>query len=125
LRIDKATEQAVFDLFQSKAESRIYLYLLRRDGARSKDIVRGTRLHPSTVRELLARMHTQRLIYREKLKNDHIGKNPYQYRAATPLVLLKRYTRDLEIKLNKIANLTTKQSDSFASVQINIKEADE
>lgn len=120
LRIDKATERAVHDLFQSKAESRIYLYLLRRNGARSTDIIRGTRLHPSTVRELLVRMHTQRLIYREKLKNDHIGKNPYIYRAAAPLTLLKRYAQDLETKLNKIANLT-KHTRSTTAVRIDIE----
>ena len=95
LRIDKSTERAVHDLFQSKAESKIYLFVLRRNGARSTDIIRGTHLHPSTVREFLVRMHTQRLIYREKLKNDHIGKNPYIYRAAQPLTLLKRYAQDL------------------------------
>ena len=121
LRIDKSTERAVHDLFQSKAESRIYLYLLRRGGARSADIIRGTRLHPSTVRELLVRMHTKRMIFREKFKNDHIGKNPYLYHAASPLKLLKRYTQDLEIKLNKIANLSKKQDDSTASVRIEIE----
>jgi predicted transcriptional regulator len=124
LRIDKSTERAVHDLFQSKAESKIYLYILRRNGARSIDITRGTQLHPSTVRELLVRMHTQRLIYREKLKNDHIGKNPYIYRAAAPLTLLKRYAKDLETKLNKIAHLTTKHSESTTSVHIEIEEVD-
>ena len=124
LRIDKSTERAVHDLFQSKAESRIYLYILRRNRAGSADIIRGTRLHPSTVRELLVRMHAHRLIYREKLKNDHIGKNPYLYRAVTPLTLLKRYTQDLEKKLNKIANLSNKQNDAITSVRIQIEEVD-
>ena len=124
LRIDKSTERAVHDLFQSKVESKIYLFLLRRNGARSTDIIRGTHLHPSTVREFLVRMHTQRLIYREKLKNDHIGKNPYIYRAAQPLTLLKRYAQDLETKLNKIARLTTKHTESTTSVRIEIEEVD-
>ena len=124
LRINKSTERALYDLFQSKAESRIYLYLLRRGGARSADIIRGTRLHPSTVRELLVRMHTQRMIYREKLKNDQIGKNPYFYHAVAPLTLLRRYTQDLEIKLNKIANLSKKQTNSTASVKIEIRRGD-
>ena len=124
LRIDKSTERAVHDLFQSKAESKIYLFVLRRNGARSTDIIRGTHLHPSTVRELLVRMHTQRCIYREKLKNNHIGKNPYIYRAAQPLTLLKRYAQDLETKLNKIARLTTKHTESTTSVRIKIEEVD-
>lgn len=124
LRIDKSTERAVHDLFQSKVESKIYLFLLRRNGARSTDIIRGTHLHPSTVREFLVRMHNQRLIYREKLKNDHIGKNPYIYRAAQPLTLLKRYAQDLETKLNKIARLTTKHTESTTSVRIEIEEVD-
>ena len=107
LRIDTMTANAVRELLKSEAESRIYLYILRENGAKSDDIIRGTKLHPSTVRELLSKMYTQRLIYREKLKNDNIGKNPYLYRAAPPRILLRRYVVEIEQKLNKIANLTT------------------
>ena len=88
--IDKNTERAVYELLKSRAESRIYIYLLRKNGARSEEIIKGTKLHPSTVRELLSKMHGQKLIYREKLKNDSIGKNPYLYRAVSPVKLLQK-----------------------------------
>ncbi len=123
LRIDKVTERAIHDLFRSRAESQIYLYLLRKNGARSTDIIRGTHLHPSTVRELLARMHSRRYIIREKQKNDHIGKNPYLYRAVAPLSILKRYAQELETRLNRIAALDNSDT-SNTTIRIHIREGD-
>jgi transcription initiation factor IIE alpha subunit len=55
--IDKNIETAVHELLDSRAESRIYIYLLRKNGAFSEEIIRGTKLHPSTVRELLSKMY--------------------------------------------------------------------
>ena len=88
---DKSIEKAVNDILKSRARSRIYIYLLRKNGARSEEIIKGTRLHPSTVRETLSKMHYQKLIFRKKIKNDSIGKNPYIYYAISPLELLKKY----------------------------------
>ena len=122
VRIGKSIERAVNDILKSKAESRIYLYLLRKDGSRSEDIIKGTKLHPSTVRELLSKMYAQKLISREKLKNDSIGKNPYLYRAVSPTKLLQKYAKDIEDRLNKIANLTGRKGGSTKYVKIEIYE---
>ena len=86
---DKSLEKAVSDILQSRARSRIYLYLLRKNGAKTEQIIKGTRLHPSTVRETLSKMYDQKLIYRKKIKNDSIGKNPYIYYSIPPVKLLK------------------------------------
>ncbi len=122
LRIDKSTERAVHEILKSRAKSRIYIYLLRKNGTVSEDIIKGTKLHPSTVRELLSKMYDQKLIYREKLKNDSIGKNPYLYRAASPIKLLQKYANDLEGKLNKLANLSKKKNGITKYVRIKIYE---
>ncbi len=122
LRVDKSTERAVHEILKSRAESRIYIYLLRKNGAVSEDIIKGTKLHPSTVRELLSKMYYQKLIYREKLKNDSIGKNPYLYRAASPIKLLQKYANDLEGRLNKLANLSKKKNGITKYVRIKIYE---
>lgn len=120
LRVDKSTERAVHEILKSRAESRIYIYLLRKNGAVSEDIIKGTKLHPSTVRELLSKMYYQKLIYREKLKNDSIGKNPYLYRAASPIKLLQKYANDMEGRLNKLANLSKKKNGITKYVRIKI-----
>ena len=120
--IDKSTEKAIRDLFRSRAESRIYIYLLRKDGAKSEDIIKGTKLHPSTVRELLSKMYDKKHIFREKLKNDSIGKNPYLYKAVPPVVLLQRYIIDVEQRLNRIANLSAKKEENNTVVKIKIVE---
>ena len=117
--IDKNIETAVHELLDSRAESRIYVYLLRKNGARSDDIIRGTKLHPSTVRELLSKMYTQKVIYRQKIKTESIGKNPYLYRAVSPIILLQRRVKIIESRLNMIANLTGKTNGN-KYVQITI-----
>jgi len=117
--IDKNIEAAVHELLDSRAESRIYVYLLRKNGARSDDIINGTKLHPSTVRELLSKMYTQKVIYRQKIKTETIGKNPYLYCAISPIVLLQRRVKIIESRLNKIANLTGKTNGN-KYVQITI-----
>ncbi len=117
-RIDKGTEHAIYDMFKSRAEARIYLFLLRKNGARSDQIVKGTHLHPSTVRELLVRMYQRRVISRKKLRNDSIGKNPYVYHVISPVVLLQKYARELEARLNKLANLSGGESKHVVKIKI-------
>jgi predicted transcriptional regulator len=117
--IDKNIEIAVHELLDSRAESRIYVYLLRKNGARSDDIINGTKLHPSTVRELLSKMYAQKVIYRQKIKTETIGKNPYLYGAVSPIILLQRRVKIIESRLNKIANLTGKTNGN-KTVQITI-----
>jgi predicted transcriptional regulator len=117
--IDKNIETAVHELLDSRAESRIYVYVLRKNGARSDDIINGTKLHPSTVRELLSKMYTQKVIYRQKIKTETIGKNPYLYGAVSPIILLQRRVKIIESRLNKIANLTGKTNGN-KYVQITI-----
>ncbi|KYK21449.1 TrmB family transcriptional regulator [Thermoplasmatales archaeon SM1-50] len=104
--IDRNIETAVHELLDSKAEARIYVYLLRKNGARSDEIIRGTKLHPSTVRELLSKMYENKIIFREKIKTESIGKNPYKYGAISPIILLQRRIKIIESRLNKIANLS-------------------
>ena len=117
--IDKNIETAVHELLDSRAESRIYIYLLRKNQARSNEIIRGTKLHPSTVRELLSKMYVNKIIFREKMKTDSIGKNPYLYHAVSPIILLQHRVKIIESRLNTIANLTGK-TNGTKYVQITI-----
>ena len=120
---DKSIEKAVNDILKSRARSRIYIYLLRKNGARSEEIIKGTRLHPSTVRETLSKMYELRLIYRKKLKNDSIGKNPFIYYPISPIELLKRHANEIEDRLNKLASLATRQKiKNYRPVRIKIQE---
>ena len=69
-------------------------------------------------------MYDQKLIYRKKIKNESIGKNPYMYYPISPIELLKRRAHILEDSLNKIANLTSgkEKPDDYKPVKINIYE---
>ncbi len=117
--IDKNIETSVHELLDSRAESRIYVYLLRKNRARSEEIIRGTKLHPSTVRELLSKMYDNKVIYREKIRTDRIGKNPYLYGAVSPLLLLQRRVKIIECRLNTVAKLAG-SSDGSKYVQIRL-----
>jgi len=119
----------MYEILDSRARSRIYLYLLRKNGAKSEQIIRGTRLHPSTVRETLSEMYAQGLIYRKKIKNGSIGKNPYMYYPISPVKLLKKYASEIEYRLNKLASLAlpSGQGGDTRAVRITIydEKADE
>lgn len=118
---EKGLEQAVQDILKSRSRSRIYVYLLKKKGARTEDIIKGTKLHPSTVRETLSIMYNQKLIIRKKIKNDSIGKNPYLYYPIPPIELLKRHTRELENRLNKLANLSLSKEEKKKYPPVKIK----
>jgi len=118
---DKNLEQIVHDILKSRARSRIYVYLLRKNGAKTDQIIKGTQLHPSTVRETLSKMYEQKLIIRKKLKNDSIGKNPFIYYPISPIKLLKRYTNEMEDKLNRLAKLTLTKEEAKNYRPIRIK----
>ena len=122
---NKNLEQIVNDILKSRARSRIYVYLLRKNGAKTEQIIKGTKLHPSTVRETLSKMHAQKLIYRKKIKNDHIGKNPYMYFPISPFELLKRHTSEIEERLNQLASLATSRikDGNFRPIKIKIDES--
>ena len=122
-KIDKNIENAVREILKSTARSRIYVYLLRKNGVKTEQIIKGTKLHPSTVRETLSKMHDQKLIFRKKIKNDSIGKNPYIYYPIPPVKLLKKYANEVEEKLNKIANLAFSKKTNYRPVRIRIKES--
>jgi predicted transcriptional regulator len=124
---DKKIESAINDILKSPSRARIYLFLLRNNGAKTEEIIKGSKLHPSTVRETLSKMNEQKIIYRKKEKNENIGKNPYIYYPIPPLDLLKKYTNEIEEKLTKIANLSNSKFKNikYKRVKINIFEKEE
>jgi predicted DNA-binding transcriptional regulator len=121
LKADKNIEKTIHDILKSRAISRIYLYLLRKNGAKTEEIIRGTKLHPSTVRETLSKMYSQKLIYRIKIKNESIGKNPFIYYPLPPIELIKRYSQEIENRLNKLANLTIQKKNNDDNLSVKIK----
>jgi hypothetical protein len=64
-------------------------------------------------------MYDNKIIFREKIKTDRIGKNPYLYGAVSPIQLLQRRVKIIESRLNTIANLTGKPNGN-KYVQITI-----
>jgi predicted transcriptional regulator len=122
---EKGLEQAVHDILKSRSRSKIYIFLLRKNGARTDQIIKGTKLHPSTVRETLSQMYDENLIYRKKIKNDSIGKNPYIYYPISPIELLKRHTGELEDRLNKLAlfSMAKENKKDYRPVRIKISES--
>ena len=123
---DKNIESAIKEILKSPSRARIYLYLLRNNGAKTEEIIKGSKLHPSTVRESLSKMNEQKIIFREKQKNDSIGKNPFIYYPISPLNLLKKYTTEIEDKLTKIANLSNSKNIEYNNkVKIKIFEKED
>jgi sugar-specific transcriptional regulator TrmB len=61
------------------------------------------------------------LIYRKKIKNENIGKNPYMYYPLPPIKLLNRYTQEIENRLNKLANLALSKEKHDDNLAVKIK----
>ncbi len=120
-RLDKNIEKAVHEILKSRARARVYVYLVGRNGAKSEQIIKGTKLHPSTVREILSEMHDKRLIYRKKIQKGSIGKNPYMYFAIPPAELLKRYRGEMEDRLNRLARLAFHANNEPYNGSVKIK----
>ncbi|MDH7517255.1 MAG: TrmB family transcriptional regulator [Candidatus Thermoplasmatota archaeon] len=120
-RLDKSLEKIVLEILKSRAKARIYVYLIGRNGAKSEQIIKGTKLHPSTVREMLSDMHYKKLIYRKKIQKDGIGKNPYMYFAIPPVELLKRYRNEMEDRLNRLARLAFSANNETYNGSVKIK----
>jgi len=121
VRLDKNIEKVVHEILKSRARARIYVYLIGRDGAKSEHIIKGTKLHPSTVREMLSEMHDKKLIYRKKIQKGSIGKNPYMYFAIPPVELLKKYRSEMEDRLNKLARLAFSANNKTYNGSVKIK----
>jgi len=121
-RKDEELEIVLEGILKSHAQSLIYLYLLKNGKAKAEDIIRGTKLHPSTVRESLSKMHARGLISRVKLKNDSIGKNPYLYHPLPVIQLLKIYTMEMEEKFNRLISLT---SNSLVHLKIEVSDRED
>ena len=121
---EKGLEKAVQDILKSRAKTLIYVYLLKNNGSLTEEIIDGTKLHPSTVRETLSKMYDQKLILRKKIKRDSIGKNPYLYYHIPTIELLKRYTQEMEERLNKLASISfsKKERKKYRPIKIKIFE---
>ena len=113
-------EKTIHEILKSKAQSKIYLFLLRKNNVKTEDIIKGTRLHPSTVRETLVKMHSKHIIQREKIKNNSIGKNPYVYSPIPPVLLIRKYVEDMEHRLNNLVSLSGKQQKNKETHSIHI-----
>ena len=113
-------ETTIHEILKSKAQSKIYLFLLRKNNVKTEDIIKGTRLHPSTVRETLVKMYSKHIIRREKIKNESIGKNPYVYSPIPPVFLIKKYVEEMEQRLNNLVSLSGKNQENKETHSIHI-----
>jgi len=67
-------------------------------------------------------MYDNKVIFREKIKTDSIGKNPYLYGAISPILLLQRRVKIIESRLNTIANLAgTSNGNRYVQITIDNK----
>ncbi|MGF3553943.1 MAG: TrmB family transcriptional regulator [Thermoplasmatota archaeon] len=118
----KNLEKTIYNILKTKAKSLIYIYLIKKNGAKTQQIIKGTKLHPSTVRETLSAMYAQKLIFREKIKNNNIGKNPFIYFPVSPVELLKRHADEIQENLNKLKILSYQENKKNRNLKTDIKE---
>ncbi len=118
-REDQKIELILEDILRSRAKSRMYLYLLKNKGAETSDIINETKLHPSTVREILPQMYNEGIITREKTSRGGVGKNPYRYYPLNPIQLFKKYILEIEERLNNVIQFSS-EDKTEAGIEIKI-----
>jgi predicted DNA-binding transcriptional regulator len=91
------------DFWFTEIKAKIYLYLRKAGKSKAEDIVKGTGLYITSVREALAEMYESGVVRRDKVeKSGTAGKPPYVYEAIQPGELIEKMSSDIQEKLNKI-----------------------
>ena len=99
-------EEMMAALFMSQAKARIYLYLTFHGDCFAEEIIKGTRLHPSTVREALSEMIVDGQLLKESAEKDgKAGRTPSKYSPAPMKEILHKYMGRLESNLKELAKV--------------------
>ncbi|MBI4362633.1 MAG: transcriptional regulator [Euryarchaeota archaeon] len=90
------------DFWFTEIKAKIYIYLRKAGKSTAEDIVNGTGLYITSVREALADMHKTGVVKREKVAKKGAGKPPYTYEAIAPRDLIEKMSEDIQEKLSHI-----------------------
>jgi predicted transcriptional regulator len=135
---DRAVEQfdeGIVDMLawvlDTETRARIYASLRQHPGSTSEEVADATGLYPSTVREVLAALHEEGKVTREKRESDGAGNNPYEYSAIAPSELVNTIVGDVQAELNTVFNLDAHlddmapEDDAEEPVTITVDDADD
>lgn len=90
------------DFWFTEIKAKIYIYLRKAGKSTAEDIVKGTGLYITSVREALAEMTRSNVVKRTKLPKSGAGKPPYVYEAISPRDLIETMAGTVQDKLNQI-----------------------
>ena len=90
------------DFWFTEIKAKIYIYLRKAGKSTAEEIVKGTGLYITSVREALAELHETGIVRREKVRKNGAGKPPYLYEAISPGELIDKMSHDIQDKLSKI-----------------------
>jgi len=90
------------DFWFTEIKAKIYIYLRKAGKSTAEDVVKGTSLYITSVREALAEMTRSNVVKRTKLPKSGAGKPPYVYEAISPRELIEAMAGTIQDKLNQI-----------------------
>ncbi|MEM3086899.1 MAG: helix-turn-helix domain-containing protein [Halobacteria archaeon] len=90
------------DFWFTEIKAKIYIYLRKAGKSTAEDIVKGTNLYITSVREALAEMTRAGVVKRSKLPKSGAGKPPYVYEAIPPRDLIETMAAPIQEKLSQI-----------------------
>ena len=90
------------DFWFTEIKAKIYIYLRKAGKSTAEDIVKGTGLYITSVREALSEMHESGVVRREKIEKTGAGKPPYVYEAIPPRELIEKMSDEIQEKLSRI-----------------------
>jgi sugar-specific transcriptional regulator TrmB len=86
----------------TEIKAKIYVYLRKAGPSTAEDIVKGTGLYITSVREALSDLNKKEIVVRQKVQKKGAGKPPYVYEAIPPRELIEKMGQDLQEKLSRI-----------------------
>lgn len=90
------------DFWFTEIRAKIYLFLRKAGASTAEEIVKGTGLYITSVREALAQMSRAGVVKRSKMAKSGAGKPPYIYEAIPPRDLIEVMSGTIQDKLSKI-----------------------
>lgn len=130
--LDRGVVEVLDWLLETETRSRIYVHLRQSPASTSEEIAEGTGLYPSTVREVLAELHDEGIVKREKRSTAGAGNNPYEYRAIAPSELVRDMVGRVQSQLNELVDLDAylrenepRTTDDPITISVDEPDADE
>ena len=97
--------ELLMDFEFTEVKAKIYTYLKKAGKTTAEGISKGAGIYVTSVREAIAEMYHEGLVKRGKMEKSGLGKPAYIYEAISSQILVRKLTRNVKEKLDKLSKV--------------------